>query len=92
MVEKIKPEWIRNYEHYLRVETRSREFTTKKDRKIEDIEIIAVNRIMEEVIDEMGNNIDLWHINVMEYVTAITLLGRHGKLGEKSYKKPARKT
>ena len=92
VVEKIKPEWIRNYEDYLRVEIRSREFTTKKDRKIEDIEIIAVNRIMEEVIDEMGNNIDLWHINVMEYVTAITLLGRHGKLREKRYKKTARKT
>ena len=91
MVEKIKPEWIRNYEHYLRVEIRSREFITKKDRKIEDIEIIAVNRIMEEVIDEMGNNIDLWHINVMEYVTAITLLGRHGKLREKSYKNQQRR-
>ena len=47
---------------------------------------------MEEVIAEMGNNINLWHINVMEYTTAITLLSRHGELREKSYKKQARKT
>ena len=80
MMEKIKPEWLRNYEHYLRVEIQNREFTTKKDRKIENIEIVAVNRIMEDIIEEMGNDINLWHINVMEYTTAITLLSRHGKL------------
>ena len=70
----------------------NREFTTKKDRKIENIEIVAVNRIMEDVIAETGNDINLWHINVMEYTTAIILLSRHGKLREKSYKKQARKT
>ena len=46
---------------------------------------------MEEKIEEHGDNISLWHINVMQYTTAITLLERHGKLREKRSRKVERK-
>ena len=51
----------------------------------------AANRIMEEKRKELGDNIRLWHINVMQKTTAITLLERHGKLWEKRSRKVERK-
>ena len=87
----IKLAWIGNYEQYIKVEVQERKYLTRKDRKIDDIEIEAANRIMEEKIKELGDNISLWHINVMQYTTAITLLERHGKLREKRSRKVERK-
>ena len=92
MMEAIRPIWMKNYEHYLNVEIKDREFTTRKDRKIEDIEIEAVNRIIEEILSQNGSSINLWHINVMQYATAITLLSRHGKLRENKKKNKVDKT
>ena len=92
MMEAIRPIWMKNYEHYLNVEIKDREFTTRKDRKIEDIEIEAVNRIIEEILSQNGSSINLWHINVMQYATAITLLSRHGKLRENKRKNKVDKT
>ena len=46
---------------------------------------------MEEKITEIGADINLWHINVMQYTTAITLLGRHGKLREGKTRKYEKK-
>ena len=59
MMEAIRPIWMKNYEHYLNVEIKDREFTTRKDRKIEDIEIEAVNRIIEEILSQNGSSINL---------------------------------
>ena len=42
---------------------------------------------MEEKIAEIGADINLWHIDVMQHTTAITLLGRHGKLRERKTRK-----
>ena len=92
MMEAIRPIWMKNYEHYLNVEIKDREFTTRKDRKIEDIEIEAVNRIIEEILSQNGSSINLWHINVMQYATAITLLSGHGKLRENKKKNKVGKT
>ena len=92
LMEAIRPIWMKNYEHYLNVEIKDREFTTRKDRKIEDIEIEAVNRIIEEILSQNGSSINLWHINVMQYATAITLLSRHGKLRENKRKNKVDKT
>ena len=46
---------------------------------------------MEEKITETGADINLWHINVMQYTTAIKLLGRHGKLRERKTRKYEKK-
>ena len=91
MIETIKLAWIGNYEQYIKVEVQERKYITRKDRKIDDIEIEAANRIMEEKIRELGDNISLWHINVMQYTTAITLPERDGKLLEKRSRKVERK-
>ena len=64
---------------------------TKKDRKIEDIELRAANKIMEEII-ENDKNVTLWKINVMQYATAVTVLARHGKLRQKKNDRPKKKT
>ena len=68
-----------------------RQYMTKKDRKIEDIELRAANKIMEEII-ENDKNVTLWKINVMQYTTAVTLLARHGKLRQKKNDRPKKKT
>ena len=81
MIEEIRPELIKNYDKYLNIDIEHWEFTTKKDRKIEDIEILAANKIIEEMMDK-DEAIDLWKINVMQYATAVTLLARHVKLRE----------
>ena len=91
MIETIKLAGIGNYEQYIKVEVQERKYLTRKDRNVDDIEIKAANRIMEEKIKELGDNISLWHINVMQYTTAITLLERHGKLREKRSRKVERK-
>ena len=83
MIETIKLAWIGNYEQYIKVDVQERKYLTRKDRKIDDIKIEAANRIMDGKIKELGDNISLYHINVMQYTTAITLLERHGKLREK---------
>ena len=88
MIETIKLAWIGNYGQYIKVEVQERKYLTRKDRKKDDIEIEAANRIMEEKIKD---NISMWHINVMQYTTAITLLERHGKLREKRSRKVERK-
>ena len=46
---------------------------------------------MKDKIAEIGENIDLWHINVMQYTMAVTLLGRHGKLWERKTRKYEKK-
>ena len=77
LVNEIRPEWQKNYNKYLNTTIENREFTTKKDRRIEEIEILAINKIFEESL-ENDERIDLWKINVMQYTTAVTLLARHG--------------
>ena len=69
----------------------NREFTTKKDKGIEEIEILAINEIIEESL-ENDERIDLWKINVMQYTTAVTLLARHGKLRERTNNQGKKKT
>ena len=64
-----------------------RPYTIRKDRKIEDIEMKAVNVIMEEMLKHRGVEIGLWDISVMQYTSAVTLLARHGKLHEKQQTK-----
>ena len=91
MIDEIKPEWIKNYERYLNINIEHRQYQTRKDRKIEDIELIVANKIMEETIQN-DESIDLWKINVMQYTTAITLLARHGKLREKKNTRKEKKT
>ena len=91
MIDEIKPEWIKNYEKYLNINIELRQYQTRKDRKIEDIELIAANKIMEEIIQN-DESIDLWKINVMQYTTATTLLDRHGKLREKKNTRKEKKT
>ena len=83
IVDEIRPEWIRNYEKFLNIEIEDRLYLTKKDRRIEDIELLPTNKIIDETIEREGKNINLWKINVMQYVTAITLLAKHGKLRKK---------
>ena len=83
MVELIRPTWRENFEYFLKVDLKDRIYTTRKDRRISDIEIEATNRIMDQIIKETGDSISLWDINVMQYTTAITLISRHGKLREK---------
>ena len=67
----------------MNIEIEDRLYLTKKDRRIEDIELLAANKIIDETIEREGKNINLWKRNVMQYVTAITLLAKHGKLREK---------
>ena len=87
MVELIRPAWGENFEYFLKVDLKDRIYTTRKDRRISDIEIEATNRIMDQIIKETGDSISLWDINVMQYTTAITLISRHGKLREKKTEK-----
>ena len=61
MIDEIKPEWIKNYEKYLNINIEHRKYQRRKDRKIEDIELIAANKIMEEII-QTDESIDLWKI------------------------------
>ena len=91
LVNEIRPEWQKNYNKYLNTTIENREFTTKKDRRIEEIEILAINKIIEESL-ENDERIDLWKINVMQYTTAVTLLARHGKLHERRNNQGKRKT
>ena len=91
MTETIKPTWTDNYEQYIKMDVHERKYLTKKDRKIEDIEFEAAKRIAEEKITETGADINLCHINVMQYTTAITLLGRHEKLRERKTRKYEKK-
>ena len=58
MIETIKPTWTDNYEQYIKMDVHERKYLTKKDRKIEDIETEAANRIMEK-ITEIGADINL---------------------------------
>ena len=58
MIDEIKPEWIKNYEKYLNINIEHRQYQTRKDRKIEDTELIAANKIMEEIIQN-DESIDL---------------------------------
>ena len=44
---------------YIKMDVHERKYLTKKDRKIEDIEIEAANRIIEEKITEIGADINL---------------------------------
>ena len=92
MIKMIKPDWMENYNRYLEIEITNHNFLTKKDRRIDDLEILAANRIMDEVILTEVENINLWKINVMQYTTAITLLARHGRLREKKNVRTKRKT
>ena len=71
----MKQDWINNFEQYLKVNVYERKYLTRKDRKIEDIEVEAANWIMEDKIAEIGENIDLWHVNVMQCNTAVTYYG-----------------
>ena len=91
MIGEIKPDWVNNYEKYFNMNIEDRQYMTKKDRKIEDIELRAANKIMEEII-ENDKNVTLWKINVMQYTTAVTLLARHGKLRQKKNDRPKKKT
>ena len=91
MINNIKPQWTRNYEKYLNIEVQERKYLTKKDRKIEELELQAANRIIEDKLIDEGDNINLWKLNVMQYTTAITLLERHGKLREKNFIRSERK-
>ena len=91
MINNIKPQWTRNYEKYLNIEVQERKYLTKKDRKIEELELQAANRITEDKLTDEGDNINLWKLNVMQYTTAITLLERHGKLREKNFIRSERK-
>ena len=83
----IKATWMSNFKYFIKIDIKDRIYTTRKDRKITDAEIEATNRIMEEVIQDMKENMKLWHISVMQYTTAVTLLARHGKLRERKNKK-----
>ena len=66
IVDEIRPEWIRNYEKYLNIEIEDRLYLTKKDRRIEDIELLAANKIIDETIEREGKSINLWKINVRD--------------------------
>ena len=92
MITMIKPDWMENYHRYLEIEITNRNFLTKKDRRIDDLEILAANRIMDEIILTERENINLWKINVIKYTTVITLLARHGRLREKKNVRTKRKT
>ena len=92
MVELIRPTWRENFEYFLKVDLKDRIYTTRKDRRISDIEIEATNRIMDQIIKETGDSISLWDINVMQYTTAITLISQHCKLREEKTGKKDNKT
>ena len=87
MVNILKPTWYENYNKFCNKKIEERPYTIRKDRKIEDIEMKAVNVIMEEMLKHRGVEIGLWDINVMQYTSAVTLLARHGKLHEKQQTK-----
>ena len=92
MVKMIKPDWMENYHRYLEIEITNRNFWTKKDRRIDDLEILAANGIMNEVILTEGENINLRKINVMQYTTVVTLLATQGRLREKKNVRTKKKT
>ena len=43
MIETIKPTWTDNYEQYIKMDVHEQKYLTKKDRKIENVEIEAAN-------------------------------------------------
>ena len=83
IVDELRPEWNRSCEKFLNIDIEDRLYLAKKGRRIEFMELLAVNKIIDETIERKGENINLWKINVMQYVTAITLLAKHSKLWEK---------
>ena len=78
----ISTVWTERFQKYLHVNTRDREYETRKDRKIPEEEWSITNQIMEQHLTEIGKEqeISIWQIDV----TAITLSERHGKLRETS--------
>ena len=75
----------------MNINIEDRQYMTKKDRKIGDIELKVANKIMEE-ITENDKSITQWKINVMQYAMAVTLLARHGKLRERRNTHSKKKT
>lgn len=88
----LKPVWHEYFEQFKELRLEERPYQTRKDRKIEQIEIKAVNAIMEQVVKANGENIDLKYINAMQYTSAVTLLSQHGKLRETKTTKASIKT
>ena len=91
----LKQAWLINFEKYMNIDVKDREFYTKQDRKIPEEELEIVNEIISEHLTELSEakEITNWHVDVTLYSTAITLLERHGKLKEKKqqrnkYEKP----
>ena len=86
MLEEIKQAWNVNFNKYKDTPLKDREYQTKLDRNIPEIELVIANRIVTEFIQEQAKDgISLWDINVVCYVTAVTLLERIGRLKPKTY-------
>ena len=88
MVNIIKPTWYENYNIFCNKKIEERPYTIRKDRKIEDIEMKAVNVIMEEMLKHRGVEIGLWDINVMQCTSAVTLFFCHRLIIRRSKKVP----
>ena len=93
MLDEIKQAWNVNFNKYKDTPLKDREYQTKLDRNMPEIELVIANRIVSEFIQEQAKDgISLSDINVASYLTAVTLLERIGWLKPKTnaYKKPKR--
>ena len=92
--EEIKTIWIRNYKKYIEMEITEREFMTKAKPLPQQKHIQLMDEILAEEIPkiEEQHGVDIWTLNVIYYVSAVTILEKEGRLREIRRKKTAKHT
>ena len=82
--EYLTQRWKENFEKYISKSVDDREYSTTISPPPSEKLLNAMDKIVEdqaeEIIDRYGNN--LWTLNVLYYVTAITVIEKEGKLKE----------
>ena len=82
--EYLTQRWKENLEKYISKSVDDREYSTTISPPPSEKLLNAMDKIVEdqveEIIDRYGNN--LWTLNVLYYVTAITVIEKEGKLKE----------
>ena len=83
--EYLSQRWKENFEKYVSKSVDDREYSTMISPPPSEKLLNAMDKIveeqLEEIIDRYGNN--LWTLNVLYYVTAITVIEKEGKLKSK---------
>ena len=82
LTERMRVAFETNLNEVINLQLSERKYATKVNKKVEDIHISTINRIVSDYISTSSETLSFWDINCIQYSAAITVLSEVSELKE----------